>query len=99
LTVKDVWNTRKFISDNKKRKEWLKEGIKSILLILFLIFGLSFILKDILGLGYDLKIMFSYAPDFTFLLIVAILVQVVRLFISVIHLFNNNANETPLKSE
>ncbi len=93
LSAKDIWLTRKFISIPKTRQEWLKEGIKSILLILFLSFGLSFILKNFLGMDYDLKIMFSYVPDFSSLLIIAILIQIVRLFISGFHLFGNKVTE------
>lgn len=87
LTVKDLWNTKKLSQKTNNKKGWSKEAIKSLLLILFLTLGLSYILKNMLGLAVDLKIMFAYVPDYTALLIIDILVQVIRLGISLFHIF------------
>ncbi|HMA60480.1 MAG TPA: serine hydrolase domain-containing protein [Halanaerobiales bacterium] len=87
LTAKDLWNTKELFHKTKDKKGWVKEAIKSLLLILFLTLGLSFILRNMLGLAVDLKIMFAYVPDYTALLVIDILVQVIRLAISLFYIF------------
>ena len=89
LTAKDLWNTKKLLSVKNYKKEWIKEGIKSLVLILFLTFGLSYILKNLLGLAVDIRVMFAYVPDYTSLLVVDILVQVIRLIISLVNIFKS----------
>ncbi|MTI68736.1 MAG: beta-lactamase family protein [Firmicutes bacterium] len=90
LAFKDIWMTIKLVRSTKSKKDWVKEGVKSLILLLFLSFGLPFILKNVLSIGFDLKIMLSYVPDFTALLIIAIAVQVVRLVSSLFHIIRKN---------
>ncbi len=93
LTAKDLWNTKNLFYQEKKKKVWIKESIKSVALLLFLTLGLSYILRNILGLALDLKIMLAYVPDYTTLLIIAILVQAIRLGISLFHIFNTKKKQ------
>jgi hypothetical protein len=53
-----------------------------------LIFGIPFILNNILAIGVDLKIMLLYVPDLTVLLIVDVLVQIARMIVSIFHIQN-----------
>jgi hypothetical protein len=86
LTLLDVLGTKKLIDSTKNKNQWLKEAIKAFVLMLFLSSGLPFILRRLLGLQIDWHVMLSYVPDFSILLIVAILVQVVRFITSVYRL-------------
>ena len=81
LTAKDIWKTRNLINAAKSKKEWIKEGVKALVVLSFLCLGLPYILRNVLGLGIDLRYMLGYAPDFTILLFVAIVLQVITLTI------------------
>ena len=88
LTLKDIWDTIKIAKAEKTKKKWINEGIKSLIVFLFLIFGIPFILNNILAIGVDLKIMLLYVPDLTVLLIIDVLVQIARMIISIFHIQN-----------
>ncbi|MTI66336.1 MAG: beta-lactamase family protein [Firmicutes bacterium] len=90
LALKDIWMTKKLIKSIKSKKDWVKESVKSLILLVFLSFGLPFILKNVLAIGFDLKIMLSYVPDFTILLLIAILIQVIRFIVSLFHIIRKN---------
>lgn len=90
LTLKDIWTTKKLLNANKTKKEWIKEGVKSLIQIGFLCFGLPFILRNVLGLGFDLVYMLEYVPDFTILLFVSIFIEVIRSIISLVHIIRKN---------
>lgn len=89
LTFIDILNTKELMTTEQEKNKWIAEAVKAFGLILFLCIGLPFILKNILGLQLDLKVMLSYVPDFTVLLLIDILVQVIRLFTSVHQLIIN----------
>jgi CubicO group peptidase (beta-lactamase class C family) len=84
---RDVWKTVKLIKTKKSRGAWRKEAIQAVALFLLLALGIPFLLKNVLSLGLDPVVMFSYMPDFTALLLLAIVVQAARLLISVLHIF------------
>ena len=94
LTLKDVLDARKVLYQSKTKQGWLKESIKSILLTLFLIIGLPYILRNILGLSFNIRMMLGYTPDFAILLFISILVQILRSIVSVYCLLTREENES-----
>lgn len=90
LLFRDLWMAKQLTVANLTRKEWIREGVKSCILMLFLAIGLPLILRNVLSLAFHWRMMLTYTPDFAIILLVTILVQVVRLFTSVLKLIVSN---------
>jgi len=82
LTLKDVWDIRKLLKENKTKKQWIKESIKSLLLGLFFLLGIMFILRNLLNLDISFQTIYMYTPDLAILWVIAIAIQFIRLIIS-----------------
>ncbi|MGM0446103.1 MAG: serine hydrolase domain-containing protein [Bacillota bacterium] len=82
LTLKDFWDINKLIKADKNKKEWIKESVKSLLLGLFFLLGIIFILQNLLNLDISFQTIYMYTPDLAILWFIAIVVQFIRLIIS-----------------
>ncbi len=80
--INDLWKTKKIVDSNKTVKQWKKHLSISITMLMFLLFGLPLIMKKVLGMNLDLSQMFHYVPDFTLLLLGAIIIQLSRVIVS-----------------
>lgn len=94
FTLKDLWETKKLLKAYKSKKDWIKEGVKAFVMLVFLLFGLPYILINVLGLGIDLEYMLGYAPDFTILLLVDIAIQVIILIIVMVNIIRKKYKST-----
>ena len=86
LVLRDFWMTKKFINSELTKKKFIKEGVGSLLWILFYSIGLPLILTVLFSRRIDFNMMLGYAPDLFMLLLVAIFIQIVRLFVSLFKL-------------
>ena len=94
LMAKDIWNTIRLVKAKRSKQAWIKEGIKSLLLGLFLSLGLPLILTNFLHLTVNFKRMLIYTPDLALFWIVSISIQVVNLSISLWQLYRTNDKNT-----
>lgn len=82
LTLKDLWSTIKLTKRQQSKDAWIKGGLKALVLVIFLFWGIPFILTNFLNINFSYNYILTYTPGLGIFWLLAILIQIIRFGIS-----------------